>query len=175
MVKKKPTSNNKESNRKKFRSFKYRLPKRIKISLKINNSISDNPRITSIKAGSKFIYDLNTFEIYFSQVKNKNNLKLKLSELDYLKDKINEIKIEYDIDSSKYITIPKETLKKIEKFTPTLAKEDDATIYIKNLIQSQKERGFMSCRGIANKFFEDTGKKISKTKVNNILKNKLNL
>jgi hypothetical protein len=43
------------------------------------------------------------------------------------------------------------------------------------LFESQKQKGFLSCRRISNQYFIDTGKKMSKTKVNNILRYKLNL
>jgi len=133
-----------------------------------------NPKITFIRNGSNFIYDIETFQEYFSQAGNKNNLKLKLSELNFLKDKIDEIKVLNDISDSNKLSISLELFNKINSFICPKKHEDDTILYIKNLIEHQHENGFLSCRRIAKKFEEDTGRKISKTKVHNILRNKLN-
>ena len=85
------------------------------------------------------------------------------------------MKSQNEINSSKIIKIPLDIFKKIETFTPKIVQEDEEVLYIKKLIESQKSLGYISCRRIASRYYNDTGKKISKTKVNNIMRNKLGL
>ena len=81
MGKSKINNKKKDMNSKKFLYFKYRLPINAKLRKSSKTLIHDNPRITSIQPGSKFIYDINTFEDYFKEISDKNNLKLKPEEL----------------------------------------------------------------------------------------------
>lgn len=162
-------------NQRKKLFFKNRLPNSTPRRTQKHLSKIDNPRITLIQPGSNFIYDTNTFEIYFSQVSDKNNLKLTLQELLFLKNTIEQLKSQNEINSSKIIKIPLDIFKKIETFTPKIVQEDEEVLYIKKLIESQKSLGYISCRRIASRYYNDTGKKISKTKVNNIMRNKLGL
>lgn len=155
--------------------FKKSLPKKQNIK-KINFVYTHkNPKITSITTNSHFIYDINSFEIYFNQVSDKNRLKLNQEEIVFLKNKITEFSF---VNIEKYpnntnITIPLKIYNKINSFFDMPKTENKYVKYIKNLIESQKDKGYLSCRRIANKYFLDTGDKISKTKVNDILKNKL--
>ena len=162
-------------NQRKKLFFKNRLPNSTPRRTQKHLSKIDNPRITLIQPGSNFIYDTNTFEIYFSQVSDKNNLKLTLQELLFLKNTIEQLKSQNEINSSKIIKIPLDIFKKIETFTPKIVQEDEEVLYIKKLIESQKSLGYISCLRIASRYYNDTGKKISKTKVNNIMRNKLGL
>ena len=175
MPKKKFNKSTKNSSSKKKICFKSRLPRIIKRINRDTFPSYKNPRITSIQSGYKFIYDLDTFIHYFSSIEDKNSLKLKTTELDFLKEKINELKFKNDINPLKIINIPYELFSKISTFCPKIDEKDEAVLYIKKLIESQREKGYLSCRRIAHKYFEDTGKKISKTKVNNIMRNKLGL
>ena len=135
-----------------------------------------NPKITAINENSNFIYDVDEFEHYFSQTKDHNLLKLNHEELLFLKSKISETNYAQNHGpKNTYINIPLQTYEKINSFVPKIDKQNDEVLYIKNLVENQKQKGFLSCRRISNQYFIDTGKKISKTKVNNILRNKLNL
>lgn len=159
----------------KTKKFKFSLSissnkhkKSIKVKIK-------NPKITAINQNSRFIYDIDTFEKYFSKLNNKNNLKLNNEEIDFLKSKIEQISIFYDKNTNNNnITIPLTVFQKINSFIPKLNEENEETLYIKKLLDTQQNKGFLSCRRISEKYFLDTGKKMSKTKVNNILRNKLN-
>lgn len=175
MSKSKKKQDKDKGNHRKKLFFKNRLPKSTPRRTQKHLLKIDNPRITSIKPGSNFIYDTNAFEIYFSQVSDKNNLKLKPRELLFLKNSIDQLKIQNEINPSKIINIPLDIFKKIETFTPKIEQKDEEVLYIKKLVESQKNLGYISCRRIASKYYNDTGKKISKTKVNNIMRNKLGL
>lgn len=168
--------NSKKSNSiTKKRFFKNSLSLNKYNKSKIKTSIR-NPIITSINEDSKFLYDINEFEIYFSKVKDKNRLKLNESELCFLKNaiiNISNLKIHNNILGN--IEIPFKIYNKINTYVPEINQKDEVVEYIKNLINEQKDKAFISCRRIANKYFCDTGKRISKTKVHNILRNKLNL
>jgi len=175
MSKKKNKSRGKHPPAKK-KIFKYSLSP-TNISKSSNNSnLSKNPIITLIREDSHFVYDINEFENYFSKVKEKNKLKLNESELEFLKKLINNISSSKTSNkSSKTIEIPFNIFTKINNYVPNIKENDKATEYIKSLSENQKDRSFLSCRRIANKYFKDTGNTISKTKVHNILRNKLNL
>lgn len=159
----------------KKRKFKFSLSISSKLNKKKINISIKNPQITAINDNSKFIFDIDTFETYFSKIKNKNNLKLNESEIKFLESKINEInQINEERSSFSNIQIPLKVYEKINSFTPKIIEQDEVVKYIKNLINENKNKEFLSCRRIAYKYFIDTGKKISKTKVHNILRNKLN-
>ena len=172
---KKDSSKNFPSTRKK-KFFKYSLSVSHSIKFKNLNKIHKNPMITLIQPDSKFIYDLNEFKTYFSKVKNKNNLKLNETEIKYLKDTIDNIleKKMNNKDSNNF-EISIEFFNKINSFIPSLNKKDEVVEYIKDLINNKKDKAFLSCRRIAYQYYCDTGKTISKTRVHNILKNKLNM
>jgi hypothetical protein len=95
--------------------------------------------------------------------------------MNLLKEKITAIKLKNEITDSNIITIPLEVYNKINLYMPPKKIEDNTILYIKNLIENQQENGLLSCRRIANKYEVDTGKKISKTKVDNIIRSKFNL
>lgn len=172
----KPNLNHKskKSSKLKINRFRHSLPAKNSKRNHRKFLIIKNPKITFIKNNSSFIYDIDSFKEYFSQTQNKNNLKLNLSELNFLKDKIGEIKVLNDVSDSNKISISLELFNKINSYICPKKNEDETIIYIKNLIEHQHEKGFLSCRRIAKKFEEDTGRKVSKTKVHNILRNKLN-
>lgn len=176
MAKKKFISKTPTSGARKFKKFHHSLSVS---KTKINNKTKiklKNPKITSINEFSKFIYDTDTYQTYFSKTKNRNLIKLNNSELSFLQKKIEEIKeSKYCFENFEVLEIPFNVFQRINSFQPNIQKEDEATTYIKNLIKTHANKGFISCRRISNQYFLDTGKKISKTKVHNIMKNKLNL
>lgn len=155
--------------------FKFSLPKKQKNKSNDFHKKFKNPKITSITLNSHFIYDINIFETYFNDILDRNRLKLNQEELIFLKNKIEELNILNNDNNMKNnsITIPLQIYNKINSFFAIPKTENKCILYIKNLIESQKDKGHLSCRKIATKYFLDTGYKISKTKVNDILKNKL--
>ena len=91
----------------------------------------------------------------------------------FLKNNIDEIwLLKSEISSSDIISI--DTLNKINTFLPLDESQDEETKYISNFLKSKTNRESISCRKIASKYFSDTGKSISKNKVNLILRDKLN-
>ena len=150
---------------------KIKNKNRIKDNIKIFN-----PRITSFTSQSHFIYDIDAYQSYFNSVKNRNLLKLNDEELIFLTNKINDLSnLKIDSCNSSYISINKSIYDKINLFNDFNTKDDELTLYIKNLFETNINRDCISCRKISSKYFNDTGKKVSKSKVHNILKNKLNL
>ena len=136
---------------------------------------NSNPSLSHINIDSKFIFDLDSYMSYFSNLTNKNNIKLSDNDLNFLNNKIDQLKLlKSHSPNENIISIPLDMFNKINTCLPLEEEEDEATIYIRDLIKSQSNRESISCRKIANKFLSDTGKKISKTKVHNILRNKLN-
>ena len=128
-----------------------------------------------INLNSKFIFDFDSYIIAYDNLKNKNFLKLNIEEVSFLKNKIDEIRLlKSEISNIEIISISKDTLNKINTFLPLHETQDEATSYIADLLKSQTNRESISCRKIASKYYSDTGKKISKNKVNLILRNKLN-
>lgn len=154
-------------------SYSFSKTKSQRTRKKINKII--NPTLSHIKIDSKFVFDFDSYMSYFSNLTNKNNIKLSDNDLNFLKNKIDQlILLKSNLQNENIISIPLEIFNKINTCLPLEEAEDEATIYIRDLIKSQPNRESISCRKIANKYLSDTGKKISKTKVHNILRNKLN-
>jgi len=156
--------------------FRNTLPKRKNRNYIKNKIKIINPRITSFTPQSHFIYDIDAYQSYFKKVKNRNLLKLSDEELNFLNSKINDLSIlKINSPNSSYISITKKIYDKINLFHVLNIKDDKLTLYIKNLLETNTNRDCISCRKISSKYFDDTGIKVSKSKVHNILKNKLNL
>lgn len=176
MVRAKRNINKKNETKYKTIKLKTTLPNKKRKRIIKNRIINDNPRITSITLQSHFVYDIDTFENYFNSVKNKNLLKLNDEEYEFLKERINGINIlKNDILNSSYISISKTIFDKISSYENSISEKDELSTYIKNFFETNLNRDCISCRKIASKYLSDTGKKVSKSRIHNILKNKLDL
>jgi len=161
--------------KKRTKLFSYSFVKKAKRN-KSTKVINKNTKsLFHINLYSKFIYDFDSYLNLYYSLKNKNSIKLTLEEMTFLKNKIDEIRLlKSEISSSDIISISIDTLNKINTFLPLDESQDEETKYISNLLKSKTNRESISCRKIASKYFSDTGKSISKNKVNLILRNKLN-
>ena len=161
--------------KKNIKLFSYSFLKKTKRnkSTKIINKHAKS--LFHINLYSKFIYDFDSYINLYASLKNKNSIKLTPEEMTFLKNKIDKIRLlKSEISSSDIISISIDTLNKINTFLPLEETQDEATKYISDLLKSKTNRESISCRKIASKYFSDTGKTISKNKVNLILRNKLN-
>lgn len=155
--------------------FSYSFLKKTKRNKSSKTIKKSTKSLFHINLFSKFIYDFDSYIIIYQGLKNKNSIKLNLKEKTFLKNKIDEILLlKSEIFSREIISISIDTLNKINTFLPLENSQDEATKYISDLLKSQTNRESISCRKIASKYFSDTGKTISKNKVNLILRNKLN-
>lgn len=157
-----------ENENKKFISSKRQ---RIVIKRKIKN-----PRITSFNLNSHFIYDLSKSKSFINNINNKNTMKLKPKEKNFLIDEIKNIEEIYEInEKDKYIDIGLKDLQSINEFFSINSKKDELIEWVETKINENQSRDKISSRKLSKLYYEEKGKKISKTAIHYILKNKLKL
>lgn len=141
-----------------------------------NNNDINNPLINHFNVDSFFIYDQIDHIRYFKSLKNKNLIKLTFEELNSLNSICDSIKVQKDlINNSNYVQIDKNTLEKINNYWKTTRIKTPLISYLEEKIKQNPHRMNFSCRKLANEYYQDTGMKIGKTTINNILKKNFGL
>ena len=133
--------------------------------------------IAYINIDSCFIFDLKNPSIYFRELNNKNLIKLNDKELSFLKEKIKTL--ELDLQESKknnnFIELDIDTAIEINKYFNFERKKSKIELFVEDKLKNNKSREDISCRKLAQLYFDETGEKISKTTINNLIKNNLSL
>ena len=113
---------------------------------------------------------------YYTLNQNRNLIKLNKNDLDFLKNKINEINLISNIDEiNDYIELDEEITQKLIKFKPLNNSEDEVTKFIMDKIRSSENRDNISCRKLSALYLKETGKFICKSSIHKLMKNKLGL
>ena len=132
------------------------------------------PSITHFNLYSFFIYDNNEYENFFKTVSNKNLIKVNSDEYDFLQFKVNEIYSFRNYNRNiQYVRLSKENYNRVEKFLMVNKAKDPIQDYIQNKIDNSADRRDLSCRKLAEKYKEETGNTVSKSKINQIIKYKM--
>ena len=76
-------------------------------------------------------------------------------------------------DGKTFLKIPQSILESLNNFKNCVKPETEIDIFIKNKINNSINRADITCRKIATQYYNETGKFIGKSSVNNIMKNKL--
>lgn len=137
--------------------------------------------ISHLTFDSFFILDFKKPEKYFFNIKNKNLIKLSKNEYLFLKQKIqdlNKMKNQKNInqgEQTEYIELDKNKIIDINNYFNVQTKENEIVKFVKQKLEQNNQIEKISCRKLSKLYFKETGKSISKTYINNILKNKLKL
>lgn len=148
---------------------------------RVNNSILKtlkNPDVCHINLDSHFIYDEEAAINYFNKINNKNLIKPTKEEITLLKKISNEINTKQILSNNKeaLIDINIEYAEKIFSFQPKIENNKDEIIdFIKESIENSKDRGSISCRKLSQLYEKKFNKKIGKSTIHKILRNRLNL
>lgn len=135
-----------------------------------------NPGINHFNINSKFIYDLSKPNSFITIFNNKNNIKLNQNEINFLKKEINDIKLIEGIkDNDNIIRISCEEIQSINDFFFIKNDKNDTIDWVKTKISQNESREKISCKKLSELYYEENGNHVSKTKIYNILKNKLKL
>ena len=134
-----------------------------------------NPLINNINFDSLFIFDHNDNIRYFNSLQNKNRIKLSSEQLLFLK------KIYHDTFHTKeslqkdqfYISIDESIFNLVKHYAQESKPQTELSSYLNNRILESENRAHLSCRKLANDFYQKTGKKVGKSTVNNILRKEL--
>lgn len=166
-------SNNNKCEKDNF-SNKFLTKKRIKKKFQKKKSIAN---ISHINIDSFFIFDFKKPEIYFNKLNNKNLIKLNKSEYNFLLTKIEDLKqySEIENNNNNFIELDINIISDINKYFKVDRKKNEVEKYVEIKLKESKTREKLSCRKLSKSYFEDTGKSISKTYINNILKNSFGL
>ena len=134
-----------------------------------------NPYINHINFNSLFIFDHFDYIRYFNFLQNKNRMKLSEQQLLFLKEIYREnIQLKESFhDKDLYLTIDETIFEQIKNYNTQTKPISELSLYLKNKILESKNRSNLSCRKLANDYYQNTGKKVGKTTVNNILKKEL--
>lgn len=156
-----------------------KLVKRLKF--KKRKEISTTKYISHINLDSFFIFDFKNPETYFENISNKNLLKLSKNEYLLLKQKIIDLqklknqKFPGEPSQSDFIELDRNQIIDINNYFNVPTKENEIVKFVKTKLEQNFNLDKISCRKLSNLYYKETGKSISKTYINNILKNKLKL
>lgn len=157
------------------------LSKRNKIFTKkkrfISTQFKKKKHISYININSHFIIDLKNPLQYFIILNNKNLIKFKSTEYIFLKQTIQDLSLKINSGSidKNFVEIPKNICQDINNYFKVNTKKNKIEQFIEKKLIENKSRNSFSCRKLANSFFEETGERVSKTYINNILKNNFKL
>lgn len=148
-----------------------------KREIKIKHETNKSFNISYINKDSFFIFDLKRPFDYFHALTDKNTIKLNDKELKFLKEKIKELEISLQEkkDEKNYIELGIDQLAEINKYFYTERRKKKIESFIEGKLKINKSREEISCRKLAKLYTNETGEKISKTYINNIMKNNLKL
>ena len=143
--------------------------------LKIFDSIN-NPLITRFNSNSFFIYDITEYKRYFSKIKDKNRIKLVDKEIETLQNIIAKSFLQDDIKKNNlFIKIDKTIADDLFNLYKKPTQRNPLELFLIEEYSKIENRTNFTCRKLARKYKEITNENISKSTVNNILKNNLGL
>lgn len=146
-----------------------------KYELKKPESIT-NPSITRFNCTSTFIYDINEYKTYFSKIKDRNRIKLTGKEVEALNNIIAKSFLKSNIiNNNLFITIDKTLADDLFNLYKKPLQRNPIELFLIEEYSNLKNRTNFTCRKLARKYKELTNKNISKSTINNILKNNLGL
>ena len=141
-----------------------------------NFSFIQNPLITRFNMNSTFIYDINEYENYFSKIKDKNRIKLSDKECESLKNIIAKSFLKDDIKNNhSFISVEKNLADDLFNLYKKPIQRSSLELFLIEEYSKTENRTNFTCRKLARKFKEITNENISKSTINNILKNNLGL
>lgn len=142
-----------------------------------NNNISQytkNPLINKFNYDSFFIFDQSDNIKYYNNLSNKNLIKLNEDEISFLKSIVETINISQNLDKgNELIEIDSEMAGKLKQFFNCKINLSPLAKYIQNKMNSSLNRANISCRKLSNEYLRDSGIKVSKSKIHNVIKNEL--
>lgn len=134
----------------------------------------ENPNISHFNLDSFFIYDQQDLIDYFDNLTQKSSVKLNKEEISFIHDKIDEIElIESYNHSESFIFIKEKFLDNLNNLKLYKKPESEVEIFVKNKIKNCANRAEITCKKLSNLFFEFSGKSVSKSTINNIIRNRL--
>lgn len=162
----------KEVNPKNNSEFKFLKKKRKET--KNYGILIKNPKINYFNDSSHFIYDKNDSLDYFNSLNQKNQIKLNDEEILLLQKNIEEIELKKSINKGEiFVELSKDLFDSLNSFKPIKKPETQIEKYIKEKINNSNNRSQITTRKLAKIYYDETGKKISKSTIHNIIKNKL--
>ena len=133
-----------------------------------------NPSITHFNSDSFFIFDIDEGQKYLNNKNNPNTLKLSKNELMTFMNAINSIKNEQIINSgNNFISVNKSIINKIDDYFNVSINYDPLASFIIKKFENPENIYGITCRKLAKEYFDETGISISKTTINNTIRNKL--
>jgi hypothetical protein len=133
--------------------------------------------ISHITINSHFILDFKNPIIYYDNYNDKNLIKLNDKEYYFLNQKIKEIKYKNGLskENINWIDLSKEIFENINNYFNIKIRKNKIEEFVENKLKENQSREKISCRKLAKLYFDETGNKISKTYINNLLRNNLKL
>ena len=149
--------------------------KKIKIK-KSKNLELNNPSINHFNYDSFFIFHQIDFIEYFNSLSNKNSIKLNFDEISFLKSISKSIELQKYINNNEnFFSVDKTTFDKINSYVTIEKIKNPLVCYLEEIFKDDYSRLNLSCRKLSEKYFIDTGLKVGKSTINNILKKNLGL
>ena len=140
----------------------------------LSRCFKNNPLLNKFNIDSLFIYDQADFFDYFQSLNQKNLMKLSKDELLFIQNEIDFIEIKKSIaKGDKFINIPKSLIDNLNSLKKEKKPVTKLETFIIEKINNTSNRSDITCRNLAKSYIESTGKKISKSTINNVMRNKL--
>jgi hypothetical protein len=141
---------------------------------KNHSKLIDNPLINHFTISSFFIYDQIDNLKYFNSLKNKNNIKLNTEEIAFLNKIYDELKILKSVKhGDELITLDSKIYEQINSFFKIESSKFQLAKYLENKIINLSNRAQLSCRKLSNDYYKETGMKVSKSTINNVIRKQL--
>ena len=95
----------------------------------------------------------------------------------FLKGKIKDLQIDLQVNEKNinFIDLNVDTTIEINKYFNTKKRKNKIELFVEVKIKFNKFREQISCQKLVQLFLNETGEKISKTYINNLIRNNLNL
>ena len=165
-----------EAKKIKKEKFRSRSKSRTRNKSKSNKIKSLNPMNTHINENSHFIYDNDFGEDYLNKIKNKNLLKLNKEEIMILENEIQKLEFEKSLEKGENIIFIEQSMANdIKNYFQVEKNDNDLKQFLRKEISNNRDRRYFSFGKLSNKYFNVTGKYISKSTVHNCLRKQLGL
>ena len=150
------------------------IKKKKKFRVSIHLKYLKNPSISKFNLNSRFIYDLDEPEEYLKSVTDKNLIKPKKKYIDNMKERINLINLEKDAEKkSIFIKLPVNVYEGLKKFSQIKRNNSPLVYFLQNKFQNEKSRHNLTCRKLAEEYYNTTGRKTNRQTICNLIRNQL--
>ena len=140
-----------------------------------HNKYLKNSSLSKFNLDSHFIYDFDDPLNYLEIIKDKNYIKPKYYYISNIKNIINRINLEKDIENkSLFVKIPEQVYENFQNFLSIKRNPSPLATFLENKFKNEKNRHNLSSRKLTEEYYNTTRIKTNRQTIfNNIIKTQL--